>query len=105
MSEYITLPSNVLYEGNTIAEFRTVLPSSKVLKGRWKVGLAKISFTKSWFNIKEPVEVSMVDSNGNIFISPVPVAAGYYTTERQIHDAVSSSITNLTNHIKNEENV
>lgn len=102
MSEYITLPSNVVYEGNTIAEYRTVLPSGKNLKGHWKVGLARISFTKSWFNIKHDSPISLVDSRGNIYLSPEPVQAGFYETEKQISEAIDYSVSAIQTELANE---
>jgi hypothetical protein len=92
MSEYITLPSNVSScEGNTIAMYKTVLAVPKELKGKWKVGLAKISFTKSWYNLREDSPLILMDSRGQVFKSTVP--AGYYETEKQLTEVIETSIT------------
>lgn len=50
---YITLPSNVKndYNDNTVANFKTKLATRLSLEGDWMVGLASISYTRSW-NIK-----------------------------------------------------
>src|SRR4051794_2319351 len=103
MSEYLTLPSNVVYQGNTIAEYRTVLASPKNLKGRWKVGLANISYTKSWFNVKEDHVISLVDSQGNIYNSAKLFEAGYYETERQITYQVEVCVADIRAEIETKE--
>src|SRR5690349_5918636 len=105
MSEYITLPSNVVYDNNTIAEYRTVLASPKNLKGRWKVGLANISFTKSWFNVKDDHVISLVDSKGNIYKSAKLFEAGYYETERQITYQIELRVADVREEIKKKEKI
>lgn len=47
---YITLTSNVENEffENTVANFKTKLATPIKLDGNWQVGLASISYTKSW---------------------------------------------------------
>ena len=47
---YITLPSNVKNENyeNTIANFKTKLATTLKLDDNWRVGIASISYTKSW---------------------------------------------------------
>jgi hypothetical protein len=62
-SFYVTLLSNVKDDGffnNTIANFRTQLPSSLVLGKEWVVGLSEVSYTNSWFNVKTPQTISLV---------------------------------------------
>lgn len=52
----IWLPSNVRTTSstkNTQSEYITKLPTTLVLDGKWEAGLAEISYTKSWFNIRK----------------------------------------------------
>ena len=50
---YLTLPSNSLskYYDNTLTKFTTKLLSSVSLSGDWEVGLAEITFPRTWYTI------------------------------------------------------
>src|SRR5688572_10976103 len=51
---YLTLPSNSSQEffpDNTLTEFTTKLPSTIGLTNEWEVGLAEITFPRSWYTI------------------------------------------------------
>lgn len=91
--EYIVLPCNVTScSDNTIGEYKTHLSSPKDLKGKWLVGLAKISFTKSWYNVRKDAELFIFDSRGLAYISPIKIKAGCYEQESQIVDVISSAV-------------
>lgn len=91
--EYIVLPCNVIsFPGNTIGDYKTYLSSPKDLKGEWLVGLAKISYTKSWFNVKKDQTIYIFDSIGLIYTSPVVFKAGSYETEAQIVEIISECV-------------
>ena len=58
MSFYMTLSSNVdslkvFGTTNKISDFKTKLGRNTSLDGNWQVGLASISYTKSWYNVLE----------------------------------------------------
>ena len=48
---------------NTQAEFITRLPSSLHLQGDWEIGLAQITFCKSWYNITKPQLIGLETKN------------------------------------------
>jgi len=50
---YLTLPSNSSgkYYVNTLARFKTRLPTPISLTGDWEVGLSEIMFTRNWYNV------------------------------------------------------
>ena len=59
----VVLPSNVInkvYEGNTIAHYRTNLAAKQILEGDWSVGLSAISYTKSWVKTLEPEYIDLI---------------------------------------------
>lgn len=61
-SFFITLPSNVKPPGeyfNSVANYTTKLPRRLRLKGKWEVGLAEISYSYSWYNIKRKCSVNL----------------------------------------------
>ncbi len=67
---YITLPSNVKStvknENNTISNYKTIL-NRRLNFNRdesWTVGLAEISYTKSWFNVRHKQEISFFNKYG-----------------------------------------
>ena len=70
---YITLPSNVQYlpgdEVNTISYYKTKLNRRiEFPKGEdWRVGLAEITYTKSWFNVRNKERIEFFTKVGNIF--------------------------------------
>jgi len=50
---YLTLPSNSSskYYDNTLTKFTTKLLSSVSLSGNWEVGLAEITFPRTWYTV------------------------------------------------------
>ena len=67
---YITLPSNVksisTEKPNSISNYRTKLKRRIDLQSNqiWKVGLAEITYTKSWYNVREEKHVEMFFTEG-----------------------------------------
>lgn len=62
-SFYISLPSNVksvTSHTNTISHYETVMPTTINLTGQWEVGLAEMSYTKSYFNVPQDTVVRIV---------------------------------------------
>lgn len=65
-SFYLTLPSNVKsYDDNTIGSYVTYLPNTLKLDDEWEVGLAEITYTRSWYNICKAQRFTiLIDSPG-----------------------------------------
>lgn len=69
---YVTLPSNVKSsENNTIAEYTTQLKKRINFNRneKWKVGLAEITYTKSWYNIRNNIKIAYFNNQGE-YLSP-----------------------------------
>jgi|GEM_PF-3634209 len=84
-SFYIHLLSNVKnhqsHRNNTVANFVTKLPDKINLTNEWEVGLAEISYTKSWFNIRENFKLSIFTTKNKVFVSEEAILRkGYYST-------------------------
>ena len=66
---YITLPSNVKAtienENNTISNYKTFL-NQRLEFGRekWSVGLAEISYTRSWYNVRNTEKIAIYNEFG-----------------------------------------
>ena len=88
---YIFLSSNVntgigIQNNNTISNFVTHLPQKLKLDDTYEVGIADISFTKSWFNINEPqlLTVTNVDTKQKIISFGIYLPAGDYISEETL---------------------
>ena len=68
----ITLPSNVksddIFEHNTISNYKTKLSRRLTFPKNedWRVGLAEIQFTATWYNIRQSQRVLFYDLHGKI---------------------------------------
>lgn len=114
MSEYVTLVSNVKsasqFGKNTIAEFRTQLRRKFSLVGNWVVGIAEVSYTKSWYNVLFPHKIILFDEMGNILdltesndIEKVKVekneyyvSSGYYESAKILVEEINSVLGKIT---------
>jgi hypothetical protein len=71
---YITLPSNVKsstdFSYNTISSFKTKLHQKLIFpfNEKWKVGLAEISYTKSWYNVRSSHQIKLFSIYGEVHI-------------------------------------
>ena len=82
---YLTLPSNSsmnYYPTNTLTRFTTRLQQTVSLSDEWEVGLAEISFPKSWYTIPKGGGVFTVSCTGCNFVrdysSECKITPGYY---------------------------
>jgi hypothetical protein len=114
MSEYVTLVSNVKsaskFNKNTIAEFRTQLGRKFTLAGNWIVGIAEISYTKSWYNVLFPHKIILFDEIGNILdvsetndiknfehkIDELYISSGYYESAQALVNEINSVLSKVT---------
>lgn len=96
---YMTLSSNNTTDsGNTIALFDTQLQRTYELDNSWYVGLAELSYTKSWFNLRKDARVMVVDENEGVYPSALAIKAGFYQTE----SALASTINDVVSQIEIE---
>lgn len=51
-SFYIELSSNASYYSNTCSNFKNQIKLLHSLEGNWEFGIAEISYTKSWYNLR-----------------------------------------------------
>jgi len=84
-SFYIHLLSNVesplSHRNNTVANFVTKLTEKIKLDSEWEVGLAEISYTKSWFNIRQNYNLDLISTNGEYYQTGEAVLRkGYYSS-------------------------
>lgn len=82
-SFYVNLPSNVttFHSDNSINRYRTLLPSPLLLDSSWRVGLAEIHYTNSWFNLREYNYINIVsfDDPTKQLIKTVILPPGRYS--------------------------
>ena len=100
---YITLSSNVCFDGNKISKFRTKLSRTVHLDGEWLVGLSEISYTKSWFNLLESVTITLYDEMGNDYFpkdsstkSEFTLSAGFYETPQKLVGEINKILMKFT---------
>ena len=111
MSEYITLVSNVksVSGKNTLAEFRTQLSRKLTFNGDWVVGVAEISYTKSWFNVLFSHKIILFDEMGNVFNDIIEsneinikkreefyISSGYYESAKKLVDEINKTLSIIT---------
>jgi hypothetical protein len=82
-SFFVYLFSNVKshesHRENTVAKFVTKLAEKINLTDEWEVGLTEISYTKSWFNIRENQSLEVFTTENEILQSSEAILrAGYY---------------------------
>ena len=93
---YMTLVSNNTTDAdNTIALFDTQLLKTYELDDFWYVGLAEISYTKSWFNLKKDASVMLVDEKQVMYPSQKVLKAGYYKNESDLAFQINEIIKNI----------
>ena len=113
---FITLPSNVKTRGNVetnvISNYKTELKQrfSFPQNENWKVGLAEIIYTKTWFNVTEPDPIIFISEKGDVIeFTPVTlvedvtkppedlidsIAPGYYNDVQELIDEINRKICN-----------
>src|SRR5882724_1094715 len=97
-SFYLVLPSNAsmkMYPHNKRSTFTVWLPHKINLNENWKVGLAEITYTKSWFNIEESKMRMAVKEEGWTRINPemeLTLPGNYYNSEEEFVTAINSTI-------------
>ncbi len=108
MNFYMTLSSNVdslkvFGSTNKISEFKTKLGRNIELDGDWVVGLAGISYTKSWFNVLSPHQISLFDELGKVHSSNLKtnldkftISNGYYETPQRLVNEINKVLNTFT---------
>lgn len=97
-SFYLTLPSNVKsLTHNTIANYKTYLPNTLKLGENWEVGLAEITYTKSWINVKSKHKFTLVISQENHTLSrDIHMRADYYHSIETLCTELNLVLESLT---------
>ena len=101
---YITLPSNVKYfsgsDENSLTSYKTRL-NRKIdfPKGEdWRVGLAEITYTKSWFNVRNRVRIEFSQKSGDLYFKQfksMNTTEMYVNNEPNISNDNNSKIENF----------
>ena len=91
MDFYATLPSNTAVEQNTSADFRVHLPNTICLSGDWEVGLAEITYVKSWNNFHYDLNQLRLTLANDVNIW-VQVPPGHYETIQELNNAIHMGI-------------
>ena len=98
-SFYLFLPSNT-NEDNTLTKFTTKLPETMRLDGEWEVSLVELTYTRSWFNIGNQKDASVViysypkpdpETGKNKLSQTIPlvVPLNHYETPTQLIDGMT----------------
>lgn len=102
---YLTLVSNNITDpNNTIASFNTYLPRFMEFDPGWRVGLSDISFTKSWFNLKENATITLTDENMLVYDTHDVVKAGFYASEMELSSAIGKVLESASLKIEVKKN-
>ena len=91
---YMTLPSNSsmdIFNSNKLSDFKVKLPSHMNLDGNWEVGLASITFPRTWYNITEANRRFYFDG-GNDFWRVGLLPLGYYSSVQKVFDNMKKQI-------------
>src|SRR2546421_5026684 len=92
---YITLVSNNRSDdSNTVASFITRLPKRMEFDREWMIGLSEVTFTKSWFNVKEDSPIVLIDSSGEAY-GYGKLKAGFYETEKDLQFAIEQILKKI----------
>jgi len=110
---YLTLPSNSsgkYYSKNTLTCFTTRLHSSVSLEGEWEVGLAEVSFPKTWYTIQRKgtaMNITCKDCTGVVpdfqgdvaipseYSIDLNIPPGYYETVKDVTDQLNTYVRKL----------
>ena len=87
---YSNVESPFSHRQNTVANFVTKLAEKIVLEGEWEVGLAEVSYTKSWFNIREDQALDLFTSAQEIHQNNESILrAGHYKNVEELVDKIN----------------
>ena len=121
---YITLPSNVKSNDDTniLSEYKTQLTKRYELPQNedWRVGLAEILYTQTWYNVRKKSKIKFLTEDGaivedNIFNisytgyreenSPYYIQPGYYRDIESLIFAINQNLalSTITNSTSNED--
>lgn len=99
MSVYLTLPSDAsmgYFPDNRISRFRTYLPEVFKLNGPYEVGLAEISYPRSWDNIREDCLITLTESivsDSEINLSTqILLPKGYYGSVTELLEVLTFEV-------------
>ena len=104
-SFHIFLPSNVRdFNGkNTIGNYVTPLPIPIKLDSEWEIGLTEILYTKTRYNVFEPVNLQLMTEDRALTIQVCSFSAGCYRDITNLINEINLCLEKLTNGIKGGE--
>ena len=91
----ITLSSNessYVYPSNTLASFRTCLPTTIELDGKWEVGMTEITYPRKIYNVRESTFDFYYHVGGKKWIKNCKFGRGVYTDIEQIVEEMDRGI-------------
>ena len=91
----VTLSSNAssdVYPTNTLASFRTCLPTTIELDGKWEVGLTEITYPRKIYNVRESTFNFYYHVGGKKWMKNCKVGRGVYTDIEQIIEEMNRGI-------------
>lgn len=97
-SFFLYLPSNVkdVYNRNSIGNYITRLPQNLRLDERWEVGLAEITYSKSWYNLETNQIIKLLDDAGNSYSDlDSYIEKGSYDSPQTLIQIINDKIQNL----------
>ncbi|MDI9312366.1 MAG: hypothetical protein QM535_19305 [Limnohabitans sp.] len=103
MSFYVYLPSNVknFFHDNKTSSYVTNLANTLRLNNNYEVGLAEISFCKSWYNIPKDFEIMVNTDNGESHSNPKYVLRkGQYESFTEIFQIINKYLALYGNDIE-----
>lgn len=95
MDFYVILSSNTKTISdfvNTLTHFEVNLARPIELETDYEVGLAEVSYTKSWYNVPENYEIRLKTSDPQFKYPVARVYAGYYDTASDLCNAINREI-------------
>ena len=91
----ITLSSNAsldVYQSNTLASFRTCLPTSIELVGPWEVAITEIAYPRKIYNVRDTYFDFYWDVGGKKWVKNCKFERGVYNDVQEIIDEMNRSI-------------
>ena len=90
---YIYLP--IKFKGSSSSNFVTQIANRINLKGDWDIGMAGITYTKRWYNIRndEIIKIKYFD-NGKMTTDDVKLSKGSYHTIEELLESINNLFKN-----------
>ena len=90
---YMTLPSNSSFDhfpNNILSDYTTKLPQEIHLEGSWEVGIAEISYPRTWYNVPEGEFWLKYEHKRRVV--RVTLKPGFYSSPKDIVDELMKGL-------------